>query len=335
MSPAEQARYLQLPHPYPRVAALAAADHRRHRTPAGEPVTTDPRTYDKVEAIERWMATHIHYTTDIPPLPAGPTPSTSFLFGTRRGYCEQISTATAVMLRILGIPAREAVGYVPGSYNPITDLYDVQAKDAHAWVQVWFPGYGWQNFDPTADVPLANPSPGSVMARSPATTLGRVPWIPLGVVPSWPPWWSAPASPAPPPGHVGPPGGGRPRAAGCARVGIDRRSDETLSAYGRRLAGPAEPARRRTAGRVTRLVERAPTAASSLRRPDHRGPGLHPALPLRPAAGRGGPTRSEHDPQAGGQCLVERGAGGQQRPVAHELARPAERQHRGQPVPAR
>ena len=80
--------------------------------------------------------------------------------GPALGYCEQISTATVVMLRSLGIPAREAVGYVPGSYNPITDLYDVQAKDAHAWVQVWFPGYGWQNFDPTADVPLANPSPG-------------------------------------------------------------------------------------------------------------------------------------------------------------------------------
>ena len=61
------------------------------------------------------------------------------------------------MLRSLGIPAREAVGYVPGSYNPITDLYDVQAKDAHAWVQVWFPGYGWQNFDPTADGPAGQP----------------------------------------------------------------------------------------------------------------------------------------------------------------------------------
>ena len=42
----------------------------------------------------------------------------------------------AVMLRSIGIPAREAVGYVPGPYNPITDLYDIQAKDAHAWVQV-------------------------------------------------------------------------------------------------------------------------------------------------------------------------------------------------------
>ena len=144
------------------MAALARADHRRHRTPA----TADPHTYDKVEAIERWMADPRPAT---PPTsrrcPPGPTPSTSFLFGSRRGFCEQISTATVVMLRSLGIPARETVGYVPGSYDPITDLYDVQAKDAHAWVQVWFPGYGWQNFDPTADVPLANPTPGSVLAH--------------------------------------------------------------------------------------------------------------------------------------------------------------------------
>ena len=90
---------------------------------------------------------------------------TEFLFGNRRGYCEQISTSLTVMLRTLGVPAREATGYVPGPYNPLTDLYEVQAKDAHAWVQVWFPGYGWQSFDPTADVPLANPSPANGLAH--------------------------------------------------------------------------------------------------------------------------------------------------------------------------
>ena len=127
------------------------------------------------------MASHVRYTTDIPPLPAGADAVDSFLFGTRRGYCEQISTATVVMLRSLGIPAREAVGYVPGAYNPITDLYDIQAKDAHAWVQVWFPGYGWQNFDPTATVPLANPAPGSVLAHSIGRALARLPWLPLSV----------------------------------------------------------------------------------------------------------------------------------------------------------
>jgi len=86
------------------------------------------------------------------------------------------------MLRTIGIPAREAVGYVPGPYNPITDLYDIQAQDAHAWVQVWFPGYGWQSFDPTAVVPLANPSPGSTLLHEATSTLARLPWAPIALV---------------------------------------------------------------------------------------------------------------------------------------------------------
>jgi protein-glutamine gamma-glutamyltransferase len=53
------------------------------------------------------------------------------------------------MARSLGIPARVATGYAPGEYNPFTGYYDVRASDAHAWVEVYFPGYGWSTFDPT------------------------------------------------------------------------------------------------------------------------------------------------------------------------------------------
>ena len=129
------------------------------------------------------MGAHTHYSTDIPPLPPGADTVDEFLFGNRTGFCEQISTAMAVMLRSIGIPAREAVGYVPGSYNPITDLYEVQGKDAHAWVQVWFARYGWQSFDPTAVVPLANPSPGATLFHDAGRALKRLPLIPLGVGP--------------------------------------------------------------------------------------------------------------------------------------------------------
>jgi hypothetical protein len=62
------------------------------------------------------------------------------------------------MLRSLGIPARLAVGYATGERNPFTGLYEVRAKDAHAWAEVYFPGVGWQAFDPTASVPLAGDS---------------------------------------------------------------------------------------------------------------------------------------------------------------------------------
>ncbi len=161
----------QIPHPYPRVEALA------------DSVTADKtNTYDKVESLISWIAKHTKYSTDIPPLAPGQDTVDQFLFGNRTGFCEQISTALAVMLRSIGIPAREAVGYVPGPYNPITDLYDIQAKDAHAWVQVWFPGYGWQSFDPTAVVPLANPSPGSTLLHDATSALARLPWVEIVLV---------------------------------------------------------------------------------------------------------------------------------------------------------
>jgi Transglutaminase-like superfamily/Domain of unknown function (DUF4129) len=72
-----------------------------------------------------------------------------FLFEQQRGYCEQFSSSLAVMARSQGIPARVATGYAPGEYNPFTGLYDVRASDAHAWVEVYFPQYGWTTFDPT------------------------------------------------------------------------------------------------------------------------------------------------------------------------------------------
>ena len=251
LSHSDTDRYLQLPHPYPRVKALA------ERITAGieAPGDPDPHTYDKVTALESWMSRNIRYTTDIPPLAPGADAVTSFLFGSRQGYCEQISTATVVMLRTLGIPARETVGYVPGSYNPITDLYDVEAKDAHAWVQVWFPGYGWQNFDPTAVVPLANPSPGSVLEHSTAHVLAHLPWIPIGLVAAivgaaavWrrrrrlrPPTWAHQVA--------------ADLERGGAGRGRRRRTDETLSAYGERLAS-GEPVAVPGLRQATMLVER-------------------------------------------------------------------------------
>jgi transglutaminase-like putative cysteine protease len=162
---------LQLPKPYGRVKALA------------EKITAKKTTTDaKVQALISWIGAHTHYSTDIPPLAPGADTVDEFLFGNRTGFCEQISTAMAVMLRSIDIPAREAVGYVPGSYNPITDLYEVQNKDAHAWVQVWFAHYGWQSFDPTAVVPLANPSPGATLFHDAGRALKALPLIPLGVV---------------------------------------------------------------------------------------------------------------------------------------------------------
>jgi transglutaminase-like putative cysteine protease len=170
LPPALQRRYTQLPHAYPRVQALAQA------ITAGAPTT-----YDRIQALIAWMGANTHYSTDTPPLPAGADTVDEFLFGNRVGFCEQISTSLAVMLRTLDIPVRETVGYVPGPYNPVTDLYEVRASDAHAWVQVWFPGYGWQSFDPTAAVPLANPAPGATALTEVGHALRSIPVVPVVV----------------------------------------------------------------------------------------------------------------------------------------------------------
>ena len=126
----------------------------RVRRLAAEVTAPAATTYDKVLALEAWMAQHTRYRLDIPPLPPGADASDQFLFVDREGFCEQIGTSLVVMLRSLGIPARLVAGYVPGERNPFTGLYEVRASDAHAWAEVYFPGVGWQGFDPTARVPL-------------------------------------------------------------------------------------------------------------------------------------------------------------------------------------
>jgi hypothetical protein len=156
---------------YERVAALA-----RQIVTAARATTT----YEKVTALEAWMGRNVRYSTDIPPLLAGQDAVNQFLFGSRVGYCEQISTSLAVMLRTLGVPTREAIGYVPGPFDPLSDLYEIQARDAHAWVQVWFPEVGWQNFDPTAQVPLAPPDPGAVLLSDLGHAIANLPWAPIG-----------------------------------------------------------------------------------------------------------------------------------------------------------
>ena len=187
-------------------------------------------------------------------LPAGADTVDEFLFGNRTGFCEQISTSLAVMLRSLGIPAREAVGYVPGGYDPITDLYQVHADDAHAWVQVWFPGYGWQNFDPTTVVPLSPPSPGSTALHDVAAAVGRIPPVPavalvaigglVAVVARWrrrrPATWAERVA--------------RAVERAGRRAGRPRRAAETLGEYAARLdelSGPGAS----TWGRLAASVE--------------------------------------------------------------------------------
>ena len=176
-TPAEiTARYAQAGDVPPRVRDLAARITQNAATP-----------YDAVRALEGWMARNTRYTLDAPRPPRGANAVEQFLFVDREGFCEQIATSLVVMLRSLGVPARLAVGYLPGERNPFTGLYEVRADDAHAWAEVYFPGVGWQGFDPTAPVPLAGDSSrdaaGAGALAYLSARLPEVPaWLPAAAV---------------------------------------------------------------------------------------------------------------------------------------------------------
>jgi len=69
------------------------------------------------------------------------------------------------MLRALDVPARLAVGYLPGSRDGPDEPFTVRASDVHAWVEVWFPTVGWQRFDPTGRAPDPRAASESVWDR--------------------------------------------------------------------------------------------------------------------------------------------------------------------------
>ncbi|MFN8051344.1 MAG: transglutaminaseTgpA domain-containing protein [Acidimicrobiales bacterium] len=137
---------------------------------AADPVATDrvrqlaaslrgPTAFDTVANIVAWLGDHTKYSIDAPLSPTGADVVDDFLFRSKVGWCEQIASSLTVLLRLDGVPARLATGYVPDSRDPITGRYRVLERDAHAWTEVWFPGAGWVPFDPTADVPLSGPVP--------------------------------------------------------------------------------------------------------------------------------------------------------------------------------
>jgi hypothetical protein len=130
----------------------------RTRALAKQLAAGSPSTYDTVLRIEQWLRANTEYDLNAPIPPARADAVDDFLFESQRGFCEQIASATTIMLRTLGVPARLATGYVPSERDEIAGVWISRASDAHAWVEVWFPDYGWVSFDPTAAVPLAGES---------------------------------------------------------------------------------------------------------------------------------------------------------------------------------
>jgi transglutaminase-like putative cysteine protease len=134
-----------------------------------------PSTYDTVRAIESWLAENVAYDLDAPVPRDGVDAVDHFLFETQRGFCEHIATATAVMLRSLGVYARVATGYVPSDRDEVAGVWISRARDAHAWVEVHFPSFGWVAFDPTASVPLSGEAGEATIGGDLVNALGD--WV--------------------------------------------------------------------------------------------------------------------------------------------------------------
>jgi protein-glutamine gamma-glutamyltransferase len=106
--------------------------------------------YGAAFTLEAWFRAQGGFTYEEQPPPSfGEPPLVAFVTRTKAGYCQHFAGAMTLMLRSLGIPARVAVGFTSGSYSQRRLEWTVTDHDAHAWVEVWFDGYGWIPFDPT------------------------------------------------------------------------------------------------------------------------------------------------------------------------------------------
>ena len=113
-------------------------------------ITADVATpYDQAVAIEQFLR-GFTYNDQIAAPPPGVNAVNYFLFDLQEGYCDYYASSFAMMARSLGIPARVAAGYSQGDYMEEADLYRVREFHGHSWPEVFFPGYGWIEFEPTA-----------------------------------------------------------------------------------------------------------------------------------------------------------------------------------------
>ena len=136
-------RYLQLPPTLPqRIGELAE-----------EVAGPYDNAYDRATALQEYLRREIAYNEDIEPPPGDRDGIDYLLFDSQEGYCNYYASAMVIMARAVGIPSRLAVGYMGGDFDEETGWYEVRERDTHAWVEVYFPRYGWVEFEPTASEP--------------------------------------------------------------------------------------------------------------------------------------------------------------------------------------
>jgi len=139
-----RARYLQVP----------ATITPETRELAAELAAPYDNPFDKAIAIRDYLRRSITYNDQIAAPPEGVEPIHYVLFESKEGYCTYYASAMAIMLRSEGIPARIVNGYAQGEYVPEANVYRVRSGNAHTWMEVFFPEYGWIQFEPTASLPV-------------------------------------------------------------------------------------------------------------------------------------------------------------------------------------
>ncbi len=154
------ARYLQLPEELP----------SRVRDVALDLTALQPTPYDKAAAIEAYLR-GFPYDEQVPSPPSDRDVVDFFLFDLQRGYCNYYATAMTVLTRAAGVPARLVIGYSTGAFDYSAGRFVVREANVHAWVEVYFPGIGWIEFEPTAGLaPIERPL-GETGSYTPAPVL--------------------------------------------------------------------------------------------------------------------------------------------------------------------
>jgi protein-glutamine gamma-glutamyltransferase len=144
-------------------AAIRNSPYARIYTTVARPLLrTAPTPYAYVQRVMSYLSSASGFTYNEYPPPTA-YPLQTFLLYNRLGYCQQFAGAMALLLRMGGVPARVATGFTTGTYDSATKRWLVTDIDAHAWVEAWFPGYGWITFDPT---------PGAAPARGGKPPIG-------------------------------------------------------------------------------------------------------------------------------------------------------------------
>jgi transglutaminase-like putative cysteine protease len=115
----------------------------------GRRLSVGKAPYEAARAVEEYLTRECAYSLDAGIMPTSRDPLSEFLFNTRKGHCEFFASAMATLLRAAGIPSRVVMGFQRGEWNELGGFYTVRQRDAHVWVEAYFEGVGWVEFDPS------------------------------------------------------------------------------------------------------------------------------------------------------------------------------------------